>query len=44
MRIGTIAAPILFLSAAYFLINFLVPESNIWLAVVCGSAGGIVIG
>jgi len=44
MRIGTIAAPILFVSAAYFLINFLVPESNIWLAVVCGSAGGIVIG
>ena len=44
MRIGTISAPIIFISAAYFLINLLVPESNIWLAVVCGSAGGIVIG
>ena len=44
MRIGTIAAPIIFVSAAYFLINLLVPASNIWLAVVCGSAGGIVIG
>ena len=44
MRIGTIAAPIIFVSAAYFLINFLVPASNIWLAVVCGSAGGIIIG
>ena len=44
MRIGTIAAPVIFVSAAYFLINFLVPASNIWLAVVCGSAGGIVIG
>ena len=44
MRIGTIAAPIIFVSAAYFLINFLVPASNIWLAVVCGSAGGMVIG
>ena len=44
MRIGTISAPIIFVSAAYFLINFLVPASDIWLAVVCGSAGGIVIG
>ncbi len=44
MRIGTISAPIIFVSAAYFLINLLVPASDIWLAVVCGSAGGIVIG
>ena len=46
MRIGTIAAPIIFVIAAYFVINFLVQETgtNIWLAVVCGSAGGIAIG
>ena len=44
MRIGTIAAPVIFVSAAYFLINLLVPTSNIWLAVLSGSAGGIVIG
>ena len=44
MRIGTISAPVIFVSAAYFLINLLVPASDIWLAVVCGSAGGIVIG
>ena len=44
MRIGTISAPIIFVSAAYFLINLLVPASDIWYAVVCGSAGGIVIG
>ena len=44
MRIGTISAPIIFVSAAYYLINLLVPASDIWLAVVCGSAGGIVIG
>ena len=44
MRIGTIAAPVIFVSAAYFLINLLVPSSNIWIAVVCGSVGGIVIG
>ena len=37
MRIGTISAPIIFVSAAYFLINFLVPASDIWFAVVCGS-------
>ena len=44
MRIGTISSPVIFVSAAYFLINLLVPESNIWFAVVSGSAGGIVIG
>ena len=44
MRIGTISAPVIFVSAAYFLNNLLVPASDIWLAVVCGSAGGIVIG
>tara|TARA_B100000427_G_scaffold64301_1_gene50908 strand:+ start:65 stop:2053 length:1989 start_codon:yes stop_codon:yes gene_type:complete len=46
MRIGTIAAPIIFVIAAYFLINLLVQETgtNIWLAVLCGSAGGIAIG
>ena len=46
MRIGTIAAPIIFVTAAYFVITLLVQETgtNIWLAVVCGSAGGIAIG
>ena len=58
MRIGTIAAPIIFVAAAYFVINMLVQEigttvligtvlskaQEIWLAVVCGSTGGIAIG
>jgi len=44
MRIGTIMAPIIFVSAAFFLIDILVPNSDIWYAVVCGSAGGIIIG
>ena len=58
MRIGTIAAPIIFVASAYFVINVLVQEigttvlfgtvlskaQEIWLAVVCGSAGGIAIG
>tara|TARA_B100001250_G_scaffold89783_1_gene74497 strand:+ start:7 stop:1845 length:1839 start_codon:yes stop_codon:yes gene_type:complete len=44
MRIGTIMAPMIFVSAAFFLIDILVPNSDIWYAVVCGSAGGIIIG
>ncbi len=58
MRIGTIAAPIIFVASAYFVINVLVQEigttvlfgtvlskaQEIWLAVICGSAGGIAIG
>ncbi len=44
MRIGTIMAPMIFVTAAFFLIDILVPNSDIWYAVVCGSAGGIIIG
>ena len=52
MRWGTMGAPLIFIIAAYFLTNSLV-ESNplpgsdgfdVWLAVVCGSVGGIAIG
>ena len=52
MRWGTMGAPLIFIIAAYYLTNFLV-ESNplpgsdgldVWLAVVCGSVGGIAIG
>jgi K(+)-stimulated pyrophosphate-energized sodium pump len=50
LRTGTIGAPIVFIAAAYFLINILLPESNIyapvnvWLAVLTGAVGGIAIG
>ena len=37
-------APMIFVTAAFFLIDILVPNSDIWYAVVCGSAGGIIIG
>ena len=52
MRWGTMGAPLIFIIAAYYLTNSLV-ESNplpgsdgldVWLAVVCGSVGGIAIG
>jgi K(+)-stimulated pyrophosphate-energized sodium pump len=50
LRTGTIGAPIVFIAAAYFLINALlpagneVPPTNVWLAVLTGAVGGIAIG
>jgi len=50
LRTGTIGAPIVFIAAAYFLTNALLPENNVytpinvWLAVLTGAVGGIAIG
>ena len=54
LRTGTLGAPVLFLAAAYFVVQKLgidvtnladVDKSlNVWLAVVCGAAGGVAIG
>ena len=46
MRWGTMGAPLIFIIAAYYLTGNLVGEGgiNVWLAVVCGSVGGIAIG
>jgi len=46
MRIGTIGAPIIFILSSYFLINHLLDGAgtNVWLAVISGSFGGIAIG
>ena len=44
LRTGTLGAPVLFLGAAYFIVKHLGLELNIWLAVVCGAAGGVAIG
>ncbi len=46
MRWGTMGAPLIFIVAAYFVTNTLVGSSgfDVWLAVVCGSVGGIAIG
>lgn len=44
LRTGTIAATILLIVAAYFLIDSMGLSNNIWLCVVCGAIGGIKIG
>ena len=46
MRWGTMGAPLIFVIAAYFLTTALVGSNgvDVWLAVVCGSVGGIAIG
>ncbi len=44
LRTGTLGAPVLFIAAAYFLIQQLGLGLNIWWAVVCGAIGGIGIG
>lgn len=44
LRIGTMASAVLFMGAAWFLISAAGIDVNIWLAVLSGSVGGIVIG
>lgn len=44
LRTGTLGAPVLFIIAAYFLIDYLGLSTNIWWAVVSGAVGGIAIG
>lgn len=44
LRIGTIGATLLFIAVSYLLITWLGGTSNLWVAVVVGSVGGIIIG
>jgi len=44
LRTGTLGAPVLFLAAAYFIVQKLGIDINVWWAVVCGAAGGVAIG
>ena len=44
LRIGTIGATIVFILAAYVLLASIGIGVNVWLCVVCGALGGIVIG
>ena len=44
LRVGTIGAAVLFVIAAYFLLLNMEVSNNVWLAVVCGAVGGIIIG
>ena len=46
LRTGTIGSAILFIIAAYFLIQMILTENavNTWLAVLAGAVGGVIIG
>jgi len=44
LRTGTLGAPVVFIIAAYFLIQYLGLSVNIWYAVLSGAVGGIAIG
>jgi K(+)-stimulated pyrophosphate-energized sodium pump len=44
LRMGTIGSAVLFIVTSYFLIDFLDVSNSIWVAVLMGSFGGIIIG
>mgnify|MGYP003665251392 CR=1 FL=1 len=44
LRSGTLLAPVIFVVIAWFLIEGMGLESNIWWSVICGAVGGIAIG
>ena len=44
LRIGTMGSSIIFIIAAFILIKMLGGSVNVWIAVVSGAAGGIIIG
>ncbi|GJM08132.1 MAG: putative K(+)-stimulated pyrophosphate-energized sodium pump [Lysobacteraceae bacterium] len=44
LRIGTIGATVIFIAVAYFVVANLGITSNVWWCVVCGAAGGMIIG
>ncbi len=44
LRSGTLAAPVIFIGAAYFIVGMVGVDSNVWLAVLAGAVGGIIIG
>ncbi|MFT5084510.1 MAG: K(+)-stimulated pyrophosphate-energized sodium pump, partial [Lentisphaeria bacterium] len=44
LRIGTIGATIIFIAASYVLISMMGIHSHVWMCVVSGAVGGIIIG
>ena len=44
LRIGMIATPILFIAASWFVIDATGISGDVWLAVIFGSVGGVIIG
>ncbi len=44
LRMGTMGATVLFIGAAWLLLNRFGISNNVWLCVVCGAVGGMIIG
>lgn len=44
LRIGMIFTPVIFITAAYFLLGAVGISNSVWLAVLGGSVGGVIIG
>ena len=44
LRTGTLLAPVIFAAIAWFMMESMGLESNVWWAVVCGAVGGVAIG
>jgi K(+)-stimulated pyrophosphate-energized sodium pump len=44
LRSGTLAAPAIFILLAYFVVTATGVDTNVWLAVLSGAVGGIIIG
>jgi K(+)-stimulated pyrophosphate-energized sodium pump len=44
LRIGTLSASILFIAAAYLVMKGLGVSTSVWMCVLCGSGGGVLIG
>lgn len=44
LRTGTLLAPVIFVAMAYFLMQGMGLDINIWLAVISGAVGGVAIG
>jgi len=44
LRYGTIGSAVIFVITSYFLINFMNVSSGVWVAVLTGSVGGIIVG
>ncbi len=44
LRVGTIGAAVIFIIAAWFVIEGLGISSGVWVSVLCGAIGGIIIG
>ncbi len=44
LRIGTMGASVIFIITAYFLISALGASANVWVAVLTGAIGGIIVG